>query len=147
MNLCDQCLTLVAKKETEAEKQVQVAPDLIVNICRECFKKWEEGFPFAKEYADSLIEYKEEEYKENLKKRKITEIYQELSVTEHRYAVELSHWPTELMDKINQLSSRLNDLNTYDDKTDSEGVFLGKRGYKKLDKVIYYLSKIEKIIS
>ncbi|MCM3405465.1 hypothetical protein [Cytobacillus oceanisediminis] len=147
MNLCDQCLTLKVKKETEAEKQVQVTSDIIVNLCRECFKEWEEGFPFVKQYADSLIEHKEEEYKENLNKRTITEIYQELNVTEHRYAVELSHWPTELMDKIKLLSSRLNDLNTYDDKTDCEGVFLGKMGYKKLDKVIYYLSKIEKIIS
>lgn len=88
----------------------------------------------------------EDEYKEHLNNRTLNEIYQELKVTEHRYGVELSHYPDTLIDKISLLSSKLYDLNTYDDRSDDEGVFLGKKGHKKLDKVIYYLSKIENII-
>lgn len=93
-----------------------------------------------------LFKELEKDYQEQLNGKSIDEIYKKLNATEHKYGIELKHFPTELFDKMILLSSRINDLETYDDRTDSEGVFLGKDGHEKLKKVIFHLSQIENII-
>ncbi|MBU8732533.1 hypothetical protein KM915_21015 [Cytobacillus oceanisediminis] len=74
-------------------------------------------------------------------------IFENIKISKHRYGVELSHFPFDLLDRIESIFSQVSDLNTYDDRTDDEGVFLSKKGYEKLNKVISHLDEIENILS
>ncbi len=80
----------------------------------------------------------------------IEEIFAEIKVSEreHGYGpLELSHFPTQLLDRIKQVFSKIDSLEPFEDLTDNDGVFLGKHGYERLGKVIHHLNEIEKIIS
>ena len=76
----------------------------------------------------------------------VKKIFEDIKVSKHRYGVELGQFPFELLYKIETIFSDVSDLNTYDDQTDDQVVFLSKEGYEKLKNVISHLDEIENII-
>lgn len=77
----------------------------------------------------------------------IEEIFADIKVSEHRYGcLELNDFPTELLNRVKELFSKIDSLEPFDDQTDNEGVLFGKQGYERLEKVVHHLNEIEKII-
>ncbi|GAB0171766.1 hypothetical protein LSPCS325_52030 [Lysinibacillus sp. CTST325] len=78
----------------------------------------------------------------------IEEIFADIKVSETNFGyLELSDFPTELLNRAKTLFSKIGSLEPFGDLIDKEGVFLGKQGYERLEKVVHHLNEIEKIIS
>lgn len=80
-------------------------------------------------------------------------IYADLDFKEnpvHEVLLEFENYPTELLDKISNIGSRLQDtrsiLKLSDDETCGLEINFGKEGFKKLEKIISHLIEIEDII-
>ncbi|MBG9730791.1 hypothetical protein ABD87_14945 [Lysinibacillus sphaericus] len=83
-----------------------------------------------------------------IQEKTIQEIFADIKVSEHRYGcLELNDYPIELLNRVKKLFSKIDSFEPFDDLTDNEGVFLGKQGYERLEKVVHHLNEIEKIIS
>lgn len=121
---CDKCETNL--NPDSLNKAIEITDDIFVFLCETCFNEWKND-----KKKDGTIE----------------KIFNDIKVKDHPYGVELSHFPTVLLDKIAEIFSELNDLEHYEDKTHDAGIFLGKYGYLKLSQVVYHLNEIEKIIS
>lgn len=75
----------------------------------------------------------------------IAKLFNEIKVVEKGDLIQFNDYPYELLNRMESLAAELSKLKPYDDYTDNDGVFVSKEGYKKLEKIVYYMNEIEKL--